>query len=137
MALVKSENWLAVLVILEIFLTVSVKAHACFDRPEYWMNAIYIGNCDLSEVCMIKTAPHATVSPQMWCIKSIKGWFTLARFCKINCKRVERKKFSLICFPIICFPGLIYSDQEPLWLLDVIEDDGYFFGCTYKAINSM
>ena len=31
--------------------------------------------CILSEVCMIKTAPNSTVSPQMWCIKSIKGWF--------------------------------------------------------------
>ena len=28
--------------------------------------------CILSEVCMI----NSTVSPQMWCIKSIKGWFT-------------------------------------------------------------
>ena len=34
----------------------------------------------LSEVCMMKTAPHGTVSPQMWCIKSIKGWFTRPRF---------------------------------------------------------
>ena len=32
LALVKSENRL---VILEILLTVSLKAHACFDRPEY------------------------------------------------------------------------------------------------------
>ena len=31
----KSENRLAVYVILEIFLTVWLKAHACFDRPEY------------------------------------------------------------------------------------------------------
>ena len=35
----------------------------------------------LSEVCMIKTAPHSTVSPQMWCIKSIKGWFTHPQIC--------------------------------------------------------
>ena len=27
--------------------------------------------CILSEVCMINTVPHSTVSPQMWCIKSI------------------------------------------------------------------
>ena len=37
--------------------------------------------CILSEVCMIKTAPHSTVSPQMWCIKSIKGWFTRPQTC--------------------------------------------------------
>ena len=37
--------------------------------------------CILSEVCMIKTAPHSTVSPQMWCIKSIKGWFTRPQIC--------------------------------------------------------
>ena len=24
---------------------------------------------------MIKTAPHGTLSPQMWCIKKIKDWF--------------------------------------------------------------
>ena len=35
----------------------------------------------------------------------------------------ERKRFSLICFP-----GLIYCAQEPLWLLNVIEDDWYFLG---------
>ena len=24
---------------------------------------------------MLKTAPHSTLSPQMWCIKKIKDWF--------------------------------------------------------------
>ena len=24
---------------------------------------------------MIKTAPHSTFSPQMWCIKKVKDWF--------------------------------------------------------------
>ena len=24
---------------------------------------------------MIKTAPHSTLSPQMWCTKKIKDWF--------------------------------------------------------------
>ena len=43
----------------------------------------------------------------------------LARFCKANLSNA--KKFGLICFP-----GLIYCDQEPLWLLNVIEDDCYF-----------
>ena len=49
-----------------------------------------------------------------------------ARFC--FSKLVERKKLGLICFPRIRFPGLIYCDQEPLWLLNVIEDDCYFLG---------
>ena len=35
----------------------------------FWKTVKY---CILSEVCMINTAPHSTVSPQMWCIKSIK-----------------------------------------------------------------
>ena len=75
----------------------------------------------LSEVCMIKTAPHSTVSPRTWCIKSMKGWFTPPpppRFVgkTLWSKLVERKKFGLICFP-----SLIYCDQEPLWLLNVIE----------------
>ena len=49
-----------------------------------------------------------------------------ARFC--FSKLVERKKLGMICFPRIRFPGLIYCDQEPLWLLNVIEDDCYFLG---------
>ena len=35
----------------------------------------------LSEVCMIKTVPHSTVSPQMWRINVIKGWFTRTQIC--------------------------------------------------------
>ena len=66
--------------------------------------------CILYEVCMIKIAPHSTLSPQMWCIKKNKRLVCthpdlLARICKL----VDRKKFGLICFP-----RLIYSDQEPL-----------------------
>ena len=30
--------------------------------------------CILYEVCLIKTAPHSTLAPQMWCIKKIKDW---------------------------------------------------------------
>ena len=37
--------------------------------------------CILSEVCMIKTGPRSNVLPQMWCIKSIKGWFTRPQIC--------------------------------------------------------
>ena len=86
-----------------------------------WHNSC---NANLAlEVCMINN----TVSPQMWCVKSIKGWFTYPRICK---------KFGLIRFPRICFPGIIHCDQEPLRLLNVIEDDCYFW-VFYMAINSM
>ena len=44
----------------------------------YWNIVKY---CILSEVCMIKTVPHSTVSPQMWCIKSMIGWFTRPQIC--------------------------------------------------------
>ena len=50
----------------------------------------------------------------------------LARFCKVNLSNAKR--FGLICFPRISFPGLIYCDQEPLCLLNVIRDDCYFLG---------
>ena len=50
----------------------------------------------------------------------------LARFCKLNVSNA--KKFGLICFPRTCSPGLIYCDQESLWLLNVIEDDCYYLG---------
>ena len=96
-----------------------------------------VKDCILSEVCMIKTAPQSTVSPQMWCIKSIKCWFTRPQICwQVNLSNA--KKFGLICFPRICFLDLIYCDQEPhcvsykcdrRWLL--------FFVCAYKAINSL
>ena len=49
----------------------------------------------------------------------------LARFSQ-TCR--TQKKSGPICFPIICFRGLIYCDQEPLWLLNVIEDVCYFLG---------
>ena len=52
----------------------------------------------------------------------------LARICEVNLSNA--KKFGLICFPRICFRGLIYSDQEPLWLLNVIEDLCYFLGAS-------
>ena len=108
--------------------------HACVVR--FWilngcnLSWKIVKYCILSEVCMMKTAPHITVSPQMWCIESIKVWFTRAHsywldFVEETCRT---QKFGLICFPSIRFPGLIYCDQEPLWLLNVIEDDCYFLG---------
>ena len=125
----RNENRLAVWVILEFFWTVSLKAHDWSSWILTKCNLSWkIVKCRiLSEVCMI----NSIVSPQMWCIKSIKGWFThpqisLARICKVNLSNA--KKFGLICFPRICFRGLIYCDQEPLWLLNVIGDVCYFLG---------
>ena len=52
------------------------------------------------------------------------GLHTARFFSKIFLsKLIESKTFGLICFPRNFFPGLIYCDQEPLWLLNVIEDD--------------
>ena len=51
--------------------------------------------CILSEVCVLKTVTPSTVSPQMWCINGIKGWFytqpdLLARFCKVNLSNAKK-----------------------------------------------
>ena len=75
LALVKSENRLAVLIlILEIFWTVSLKAKdwSSWILTECTLSWKIVKYCILSEVCML----ISTVSPQMWCIKSIRGWFT-------------------------------------------------------------
>ena len=76
--------------------------------------------CILSEVCMIKTAPHSTVSPQMWRVKSIKGWFTHTQICwqdfvKQPCRTQKIR------------PDL-FSRPNLLWSKNVIEDDCYLLG---------
>ena len=122
----------------QIFWTVLLKAHACFDGSEYlsWKIVKY---CILSEVCMIKTAPHITVSPQMWCIKSMKCWFTRTQICwqdfdKYTC-RTQKIRPDLFSKNSFSRPDLLWSRAimalqcDRRWLL--------FFGCTYKAINSM
>ena len=112
-----------------------------FDKNSHVLRSSWILNeCNLyckivkyrilSEVCMIKTVPHSTVSPQMWCTKSIKRLVytppdLLARFCNVKTCRTPKIRPDFF-FPRICFPGLIYCDQQPLWLLNVIEDDCYF-----------
>ena len=53
----------------------------------------------------------------------------LARFCKVNLSNAKNR-------PDFFLAKLIYGDQEPLWLLNVIEDDCCFFWCTYVVINS-
>ena len=102
------------------------------DRPEYWK----IVKCRiLSEVCMIKS----TVSPQMWCIKSIKGWFTHPQICwqdfvKQTCRK-QKIWPHLFSQNLFSRPNLLWSraimafECDRRWLL--------FFGSTYKAINSM
>ena len=79
LVLVKSENWLAISVILEISWTVSLKAHNWLSWISTECNCSWniVKNCILSEVCTI----NSTVSPQMWCVKSIKGWFVHPRIC--------------------------------------------------------
>ena len=93
--------------------------------------------CILYEVCMIKTAPHSTLSPQTWCLKKYKRLVCthpdlLARICKVN-SFFERKKFDLICFPRICFPNLLWSRA----IIALKCDRRLFFGSAFKAINSM
>ena len=60
---------------------------------------------------MIKTAPHSTLSTQMWCIRTKN-------------KRMVCTHPDLLAR--IFFPRFIYCDQEPLLLLNVTED--YFLG---------
>ena len=61
---------------------------------------------------MTKTAPHSSFTDVMYNKYEMLVYTPpdlLAMFCKANLS--NSKKFSLICFP-----GLIYCDQEPLWL---------------------
>ena len=71
---------------------------------------------------MIKTVPRTTISPQMWCINGIKGWFIRTQICWQDCKVKMSNAKNLAWF---FFPDLINlcHAQEPLWLLKVIEDD--------------
>ena len=120
--------------ILEIFWTVSLIKSPRLLRWSWILNEFnfswkIVKYCILYEVCMIKTAPHSTLSPQMWCIKKIiiiKDWFARTQIYWQEFVNLSNAKFDLICFPRICFPRLIYCDQEPLLLLNVTED--YFLG---------
>ena len=119
----RNENQLAVWVILDIFGTVSLKAHdwSSWTLTECNLSWKIVIPYILSEVCMINR--YCFTSDVMY--KKYKRLVytpsdLLARICKVNLSNA--KKFGLICFPRICFRGLIYCDQEPLWLLNVIED---------------
>ena len=121
------------------FWTVSLKAHdwSSWTLTECNLSCKIVKYRILSEVCMINCT-HCFTSPVMY-TKYKRLVYTppdlLARICKVNLSNA--KNFGLICFPRVCFRGLIYCGQEPLWLLNVIEDVCYFLGCTYKTINSM
>ena len=76
--------------------------------------------CFLSKVCRIKTVPHSTVSPQVWCYKWYKRLVytnpdLLASFCKVNLSNAKNRPNF--------FSGLIN-----LRWLNVIEDDCQFLG---------
>ena len=117
-ALVRSEKRLARAVILEISWTVSSKAHdwSSWILTECNLSWKIVKYFILSGVCMI----NSTVAPQTWCIKS--GYKNLictprdllARFCKVIWSNT--KNLAWFVFLRICFPGLIYCDQEALWL---------------------
>ena len=109
------------------------KVHACFDGPEYWMNAICLEKimkyCILYEVCMIKTAPRSTLSPQMWCIKKNKRLVCthpdlLARICKL----VDRKNSAWFVFRAL---STVIKSHYCFLNLTV-----HLFGCTCKAIST-
>ena len=104
------------------------KAHACFDLPEYWMSAICISKLWNTAFC---PGLYHKNSASEYCFTSDVMYKKyerlvhtpldlLVRFC--NATLSNAKKFGLICFP-----GLIYCDQEPLWLLIVIEDDCFIW----------
>ena len=60
----------------EIFWTVSLIKSPCMILNECNFSWKIVKYCILYEVCMIKTVPRSTLSPQMWCIKKkIKDWF--------------------------------------------------------------
>ena len=133
LALVESENRLAVQVILEIFWTVSLKDHdwSSWILTECNLSWKSMKYRILSEVCMI----NSTVSPQMWCIKSIKGWFTQpqicwqARFCKVNLSKAKNSAWFFSRPNLLRSRAILALECDRRWLL--------FFGCPYKAINSM
>ena len=101
--------------------------HALIILNIEWEQFVF-QNCEilLSEVWIIKTAPHSTLTPQMWCVKGRMPPDFLARFCKANLSNA--KNLAWFVFQEFVSGGLNFCDQEPSWLLNVIEDDCYFLG---------
>ena len=118
----KNENRRAVWVILEIFWTVSLKVYdwSCWTLKNcemlYSVQGLYNKKYCFTSDVMYKKYKKLVYTPSD----------LLARIWNVNLSNA--KKCGPICFPRICFRGLIYCDQEPLWLLNVIEDVCYFLG---------
>ena len=106
------------------------------DRPEYWLSAKIVKYCILSEVCKI----YSTVSPQMWCIKTInRSVYTppdlLSRFCKVNL--LKAKDSAWFVFQEFVFEVLNILWSRAIMALECDRRLLLFFACKYKAINSM
>ena len=87
------------------------------------------------EVCMIKTAPHSTLSPQMWCIKKIiKDWFARTQIYWQEFVNLSNEKFRSDLFS-----KNLFSTPYLLWSRAIIAlkcDRRLFWGCTYRAIST-
>ena len=117
--------------------------HALIILNIKWVQFVFqkVNHCIVPEICIIKTAPHSTVSPQMWCIKSTKGWFTCPHICWqdfVKFKTCQTPKIwpDLFFKNLFSIPNLLWS-----WAIMALKCDCRWyllvFGCTYEAINSM
>ena len=87
----------------------------------YWKIVKY---CILSEVCMIKTAPHSIVSPQMWCLKGMKVGLHTPRFDGniLWNKLLKRKKIRPDLFSkpnLLWWRAIVVLQCDQRWLLFV------------------
>ena len=93
--------------------------------------------CILCEVCMI----NSTVSPQMWCIKRVKGWFTHPRICWQDFVKYKTCRMQKL-WPDL-FSKNLFSRSNLLWSRAImpLECDWRcmiaIFWVFYMAINSM
>ena len=83
---------------------------------KYWMNAICLdklwNTALLFEVCMIKTTPRSTLSPQMWCIKNIKDRFARTQIYWqefVNACRTQKIRSDLFSKNLFSTPYLLWS----------------------------
>ena len=83
----------------------------------------------------------STVSPQRWCIKSIKDWFCtppdlLARFCKVSLSNAKIRP-DLFSKNMFSRPNLKLLWSRAIMALECDRRGLLFFKYTYNAINSM
>ena len=89
--------------------------------------------CILYEVCMIKTATHSTLSPQMWCIKKMKGLHAPRVIGKnLQTCRTQKIRPDLFSKNLFSTPYLLWSRA----ITALKCDRRLFFGCTQKAIST-